>query len=486
VPADLVVRFDASDHARRWCSLKANGGHITDADNGRDACVDCLPVHAVRLPQQSRLGRFTLRMTSDNSICSAIILALLGGLFGTPVSADASADRITFIYAGALRVAPTQGVLAQRLSSPPGEERFPRFSPHGQHIAFTGNYDGSLDVYVAPAMGGATMDRGAAEDVAVRDGPPVSDDADPAPSAAAPQNHRSRMLDLGGRRTEIVEWGSGDSHIVLIHGANISPHMFDTFAPRFSSRYHVVAYARRGHGKATPPSGPFDIDDLAADLRIVMDSLGIQRAVLMGHSFGGNEITRFAAVHPDRVASLVYLDAHFDMGRNPYYEQAMESVVTPDCVATMKTGSDLKKCAADYLYPPIEWTRADEELIADMVVDTAGAPVYRTAADHVVPSLTQVNTSYAREYDRIKAPALFLMSDTYLSVVTADTAWNRRFTEWHETSGYIQARQWWMDQIRAAMPSARITILDGTSHDMIVSFDSTYDEVNRFLAGLSR
>ena len=463
-------------------------------------------------------------MTSDNSICSAIILALLGGLVGTPVSAqvnarmfrdpDVSADRLTFVHAGDLWVAPKQAGLAQRPNSPPGEERFPRFSPDGQHIAFTANYDGNPDVYVVPAMGGAAVndevrspldERGvlvnegdyvlAVNDVpldvrldpaAAQDGPPVSDDADPAPSAAAPQNHRSRMLDLGGRRTEIVEWGSGDSHIVLIHGANISPHMFDTFAPRFSSRYHVVAYARRGHGKATPPSGPFDIDDLTADLRIVMDSLGIQRAVLMGHSFGGNEITRFAAVHPDRVASLVYLDAHFDMGRNPYYEQAMESVVTPDCVATMKTGSDLKKCAADYLYPPIEWTRADEELIADMVVDTAGAPVYRTAADHVVPSLTQVNTSYAREYDRIKAPALFLMSDTYLSVVTADTAWNRRFTEWHETSGYIQARQWWMDQIRAAMPSARITILDGTSHDMIVSFDSTYDEVNRFLAGLSR
>ena len=42
----------------------------------------------------------------------------------------------------------------QRLSSPPGEESFPRFSPDGARIAFTGNYDGNPDVYVIPTLGG--------------------------------------------------------------------------------------------------------------------------------------------------------------------------------------------------------------------------------------------------------------------------------------------------------------------------------------------
>jgi pimeloyl-ACP methyl ester carboxylesterase len=130
------------------------------------------------------------------------------------------------------------------------------------------------------------------------------------PAEQAP-DHRSRMLDLGGRMTEIVEWGNSGPAIVLIHGANGSPHSFDRFAARFSDRYHLVAYARRGHGKATPPAEEFGVDDLADDMRIVMDSLGIERAVLMGHSFGGNEITRLAALHPERVAGLVYLDAHY-------------------------------------------------------------------------------------------------------------------------------------------------------------------------------
>ena len=44
--------------------------------------------------------------------------------------------------------------MAVRLSSPRGEEQFPRFSPDGSKIAFSANYDGNLDVYVVPSQGG--------------------------------------------------------------------------------------------------------------------------------------------------------------------------------------------------------------------------------------------------------------------------------------------------------------------------------------------
>jgi tricorn protease len=64
---------------------------------------------------------------------------------------DVSQTHISFVYAGDIWIVPKQGGTAQRLSSPRGEESFPRFSPR---IAFTGNYDGNQDVYVLPAMGG--------------------------------------------------------------------------------------------------------------------------------------------------------------------------------------------------------------------------------------------------------------------------------------------------------------------------------------------
>jgi len=70
---------------------------------------------------------------------------------------DVSGTRITFVYAGDIWVAPKEGGLAQRLSSPKGEEMFPRFSPDGNRIAFSGNYDGNTDVYVIPATGGMPL-----------------------------------------------------------------------------------------------------------------------------------------------------------------------------------------------------------------------------------------------------------------------------------------------------------------------------------------
>jgi tricorn protease len=65
-----------------------------------------------------------------------------------------SANQIAFVYAGDIWLVPKQGGFAARLSSPPGEESFPRFSPDGSKIAYSADYDGNTDVYVVPAVGG--------------------------------------------------------------------------------------------------------------------------------------------------------------------------------------------------------------------------------------------------------------------------------------------------------------------------------------------
>jgi len=85
--------------------------------------------------------------------------------------------RVVFGYAGDLYTVSADGGLARRLTSDPdGYEMFPRFSPDGRHIAFTGQYDGNTEVYVMPADGGeprrltftATLER---DDVSDRMGP---------------------------------------------------------------------------------------------------------------------------------------------------------------------------------------------------------------------------------------------------------------------------------------------------------------------------
>ena len=67
---------------------------------------------------------------------------------------DVSATQIAFVYAGDIWVAPKQGGVAVRLSSPRGEESFPRFAPDGKTLAYSANYDGNTDVYTVPVQGG--------------------------------------------------------------------------------------------------------------------------------------------------------------------------------------------------------------------------------------------------------------------------------------------------------------------------------------------
>ena len=63
-------------------------------------------------------------------------------------------DQIVFTYAGNLYTVPATGGVARRLTRNDGFEMFPRFSPDGKQIAFTGQYDGNTEVYVMPAEGG--------------------------------------------------------------------------------------------------------------------------------------------------------------------------------------------------------------------------------------------------------------------------------------------------------------------------------------------
>ncbi len=67
---------------------------------------------------------------------------------------DASADKITFVYGGDVWVVEATGGTARRLTSGPGEELFPKFSPDGRWIAFTGQYAGTRQVYVISVDGG--------------------------------------------------------------------------------------------------------------------------------------------------------------------------------------------------------------------------------------------------------------------------------------------------------------------------------------------
>jgi len=89
-----------------------------------------------------------------------LMLLFVASLSSAQISAklmrdiDISGTQITFVYGGDIWIAPKEGGQAYQLTNSPGQESYPKFSPDGAEIAFTASYNGNMDVYVMPAMGG--------------------------------------------------------------------------------------------------------------------------------------------------------------------------------------------------------------------------------------------------------------------------------------------------------------------------------------------
>lgn len=99
--------------------------------------------------------------------------------------------------------------------------------------------------------------------------------------------------------------GSGPHTIVLTHGLAGSGALWREQVRGLSGEFRVVTWDLRGHGQSGAAAGAFTLIDLAEDLGAVLDRVGIDRAVVLGHSAGGVIAIRFALDHPERVAALV-------------------------------------------------------------------------------------------------------------------------------------------------------------------------------------
>jgi non-heme chloroperoxidase len=95
--------------------------------------------------------------------------------------------------------------------------------------------------------------------------------------------------------------------VVLIHGYPLSGRAWDKQVPVLLDAGHrVIAYDRRGFGKSSHPVTGYDYDTFAADLATLLDHLDLHDAVLVGHSMGTGEVTRYLGHYgSDRVAKGV-------------------------------------------------------------------------------------------------------------------------------------------------------------------------------------
>ena len=120
-----------------------------------------------------------------------------------------------------------------------------------------------------------------------------------------------RSAEANGIRTNYLEAGSGTETVLLIHGSGPGVTSYANWRvviPALAENFHVVAPDMVGFGYSDRPEGiEYGLDTWANQVVGLMDTLGIEKAHLVGNSFGGSIALRVATQHPDRVGKLVLM-----------------------------------------------------------------------------------------------------------------------------------------------------------------------------------
>ena len=112
-----------------------------------------------------------------------------------------------------------------------------------------------------------------------------------------------------GVQLEVLDFGGSGETMVLLTGLGDNAHVWDGFAYQFTDHFRVIGITRRGFGRSDQPAGGYDVRTRARDDIAVLDQFEIDKAVFVGHSLAGSELSELGLAYPDRVDKLVYLDA---------------------------------------------------------------------------------------------------------------------------------------------------------------------------------
>ncbi len=112
-----------------------------------------------------------------------------------------------------------------------------------------------------------------------------------------------------GIELHYVEWGvQGSPPLIAIHPTGFLSWIWQPVAERLASNWRVIANDQRGHGDSAKPEGGYNFETLARDLQGIIEALGLEKPVGVGHSSGGTTLLTHAALFPGVFRGLVVIE----------------------------------------------------------------------------------------------------------------------------------------------------------------------------------
>jgi pimeloyl-ACP methyl ester carboxylesterase len=302
--------------------------------------------------------------------------------------------------------------------------------------------------------------------------------------------HTSKFVSVNGIRLHYLDWGGSGPVLLFLAGRGCNAHIFDDFAPRFTGQFRVLALTRRGHGDSDYPETGYDIDTLVEDIRQFLDCLRIEWVILAGHSLAGIELSHFAALYPERVLKLVFLEAAYD-----YFSQEYKDLMEKNPARKIQipgAGQDFYSIS-DYAafirfaYPTLGaiWGELMDEHLSHEVKVSPEGKVVDKMSDSIDKAISDTLSAYKPEDTLIRAPTLAIYAirkNTYY--VSTDYMTPEQQAEMIEFSDNV-ALPWnrlSLEQFRRNVPHAKIVeIPDGHHYCFIPQADVVFKEMMSFL-----
>ena len=136
-----------------------------------------------------------------------------------------------------------------------------------------------------------------------------------------------------GLRLQYAEQGNAEgTPLLLLHGIADSWRIFELLLAELPNSVHAYALSQRGHGDSDRPASGFRTQDFVEDLRLFMDALAIEKAVIVGASSGGFVARKFAVDYPERTAGLILLGTPATLASRPNLFAALTDPLDPGFV----------------------------------------------------------------------------------------------------------------------------------------------------------
>jgi pimeloyl-ACP methyl ester carboxylesterase len=294
--------------------------------------------------------------------------------------------------------------------------------------------------------------------------------------------HSVHWLGVEGVKLQYLDWGGHGQTVVLLGGLGNGPHLYDEIAPRLTSKFRVVALARRAHGKSDAPAHGYDIETLVDDIRKLLDEIGCREAILIGHSFAGVELTEFAIRYPKRARALVYLDAAYDQAETHRVlakDPSPGSAPQPNDLASFESSKEWFIRTLGIWSPAIEADGRDSNLRPDGTMNMNVPPA------EIDKQLFATMIQYHPDYSKVRSPILaFYAAVKEHPELPADLAPEKRLEAqefWRNE--YLRAQTRQIEKLRQEAPGSKVVMLD-TQHLCFIrkqDEDAIVSELLRFI-----